>query len=348
MQRIIIHGGCGAREDKNTSFVDYHKHLKPIVEKAYEYLKQTDDANKAAIYAARLLEDDDIFNAGTGSRVQQDGQIRMSASIMDSESKKFAGVINVGHDYNPSTNRWEDSTFVSGFDISGSKPKPFAFARAPGRPLNKFATDLYGGHLRVATTTTDWFNTDSTTVNQIFVFQVPAEDQGREMKLVGATGHLGKKNERITAVRFRGDRAYVVTFEQIDPFYVVDLGEPSEPKVIGALEIPGFSQYLHELELDGKKYMLGLGRQDNAIKIGLFDISDEKNPVQSAFHLEEQASSSAGTDSLAFRYLPISQLLIIPKSEWTWTEAGNFDGFVVYSVNATHISPVYESKKLVL
>ncbi|MGQ4006214.1 isoaspartyl peptidase/L-asparaginase [Francisellaceae bacterium CB300] len=101
MQRIIIHGGCGAREDKNTSFIDYHNRLKPIVEKAYEYLKQTDDANKAAIYAAKLLEDDDIFNAGTGSRVQQDGQIRMSASIMDSENKKFAGVINVQNIKNP-------------------------------------------------------------------------------------------------------------------------------------------------------------------------------------------------------------------------------------------------------
>mmetsp|Transcript_23984 Transcript_23984/g.34283 ORF Transcript_23984/g.34283 Transcript_23984/m.34283 type:complete len:861 (-) Transcript_23984:86-2668(-) len=257
-------------------------------------------------------------------------------------SEGFAGVVNVGHSFNPSKNSWEDSTFVSGFDISGEVPKPFAFARAPGRPLNKFATDLYDNHLRIATTTTDWTNTDSTTVNQIFVFEVPSEDQGREMKLVGETEHLGKKNERITAVRFKGDRAYVVTFEQIDPFYVVDLGKHSDPKVIGELEIPGFSQYLHELEIEGDSFMLGLGRQDNGIKIGLFNITDEKNPVQSAFHLEKQASSSAGTDSLAFRYLPISQLLIIPKSEWTWTEEGNFDGFVVYSINSTHITPVHE------
>ena len=101
MQKIIIHGGCGAREDRNASFIDYHNHLKPIIEKAYEYLKQVDDANKVAIYAAKLLENDDIFNAGTGSRVQQDGQIRMSASIMDSKNKKFAGVINVQNIKNP-------------------------------------------------------------------------------------------------------------------------------------------------------------------------------------------------------------------------------------------------------
>lgn len=265
-------------------------------------------------------------------------------------SQGFAGVINVGHDYNPGTNNWEESTFVSAFDITKSRPRPFAYAQAAGRPLNKFATDLYEGHLRLATTKTDWSNTDSTTVNQIFVFQVPAgEEQGREMELVGSTGHLGKKNERITAVRFKGDRAYVVTFEQTDPFYVVNMSDPRNPKVIGELELPGFSQYLHEVEIDGKKYMLGLGREDDALKIGLFDISsDETRPTQTAFHLEKQASSAAGTDSLAFRYLPKSQFLIIPKSDWTFTPDGNFDGFVVYSVNRTHIAPVYESKSAFL
>jgi L-asparaginase len=101
MQKIIIHGGCGAREDKNTSFTDYHEQLIPIVNKAFDYLKTTNDANKTAVYAAKLLEDNEIFNAGTGSRVQQDGQIRMSASIMDSQRRKFAGVINVQNIQHP-------------------------------------------------------------------------------------------------------------------------------------------------------------------------------------------------------------------------------------------------------
>ncbi|WP_150464407.1 isoaspartyl peptidase/L-asparaginase [Francisella sp. XLW-1] len=101
MQKIIIHGGCGAREDKNTSFGDYHQRLLPIVQKAYNYLRDIDDANEAAVFAAKLLEDDEIFNAGTGSRVQQDGQIRMSASIIDSEKQKFAGVINIQNIKNP-------------------------------------------------------------------------------------------------------------------------------------------------------------------------------------------------------------------------------------------------------
>lgn len=95
MQKIIIHGGCGAREDAATSFAKYHEHLQIIINQSYDYLADTNNAVEAALFAARLLEDDHVFNAGTGSRVQQDGQIRMSASIMDSVHNKFAAVINI-------------------------------------------------------------------------------------------------------------------------------------------------------------------------------------------------------------------------------------------------------------
>ena len=95
MKRVIIHGGCGAREAPNTPFEAYHEHLLPIIKQVQEYLEKSNDAIKTALFAAALLEDDPIFNAGTGSRVQQDGQIRMSASYMDSIKNKFAGVINI-------------------------------------------------------------------------------------------------------------------------------------------------------------------------------------------------------------------------------------------------------------
>lgn len=95
MKRIIIHGGCGAIEDKNTSFQTYHEHLIPIIQSSYAMLEKTNNAIEAALLAASLLEDDPLFNAGTGSKVQQDGEIRMSASYMDSVKNKFAGVINI-------------------------------------------------------------------------------------------------------------------------------------------------------------------------------------------------------------------------------------------------------------
>lgn len=107
MKRVIIHGGCGAREAPSTPFVDYHNHLLPIVKEAYSFLETSNDAVATALLAAKMLEDDPIFNAGTGSRVQQDAQIRMSASFMDSINNKFSAVINIQNVRYPSEVAYE-------------------------------------------------------------------------------------------------------------------------------------------------------------------------------------------------------------------------------------------------
>ena len=60
---------------------------------------------------------------------------------------------------------------------------------------------------------------------------------------VGVVGDLGR-GEEIRSVRFVGDQAYVVTFRQIDPLFIIDLTDPRNPEVKGELEIPGFSTYL--------------------------------------------------------------------------------------------------------
>ena len=106
---------------------------------------------------------------------------------------------------------------------------------------------------------------------------------------------IGKPGEDIYAVRFLGDRGYIVTFERIDPLYVIDLADPNNPRVLGALEIPGFSSYLHPLD---NGYLLGIGQQVNVniisedgvvtdqpvtqegMKISLFNVSDPTNPIE--------------------------------------------------------------------
>lgn len=99
--KLIIHGGCGSRESSTTDFLSYHKCLSLIVDRAYRYLVDSNNAIETALFAARELEDEPILNAGTGSRLQQDGQIRMSASIMDSVRNKFAAVINIQNIQHP-------------------------------------------------------------------------------------------------------------------------------------------------------------------------------------------------------------------------------------------------------
>jgi len=96
---LVIHGGTGVRPD-NKRIGPIRKNLRTISERAYDYLK-THNALETVSYAVRLLEDDPLFNAGTGSSLQQDGRARMSAGIMDGSRRRFAGVINIERVRNP-------------------------------------------------------------------------------------------------------------------------------------------------------------------------------------------------------------------------------------------------------
>jgi uncharacterized secreted protein with C-terminal beta-propeller domain len=125
--------------------------------------------------------------------------------------------------------------------------------------------------------------------------------QGNELAILATLPNdtspepIGKPGEDIYAVRFLGDRGYIVTFERIDPLYVIDLEDPNAPSVLGALEIPGVSNYLHPLD---NGYLIGVGQQANVnnipesgvvtdepvtqegMKISLFNVSDPTNPVE--------------------------------------------------------------------
>lgn len=91
---LIIHGGAGAREGSHVGFPQYRASLSSIRDAAWRVLL-ADGARAAVLAAVRLLEDDPIFNAGLGSRLQRDGAVRMSAALMDAEQGVFAGVVNI-------------------------------------------------------------------------------------------------------------------------------------------------------------------------------------------------------------------------------------------------------------
>ncbi|RTK93941.1 MAG: asparaginase [Neisseriaceae bacterium] len=148
MKRIIIHGGCGAREEPSTPFEAYHEHLLPIIKQANEYLEKTNDAVKTALLAARLLEDDTIFNAGTGSRVQQDGQIRMSASYMDSKKNKFSGVINIQNVQYPSEVAFELQKQHHSI-LSGEHATNHAYQKLKMKPYNPMTDKRWNEYLEL-------------------------------------------------------------------------------------------------------------------------------------------------------------------------------------------------------
>lgn len=102
--------------------------------------------------------------------------------------------------------------------------------------------------------------------------------------------------ERIFSARYVARKLYLVTFRQVDPFFVIAFRSHRRPKILGELKITGFSRYLHPYDEDT---VIGLGRQadtngrQQGLKISLFDVSDVKNPKESAnFVLEEKYASS--------------------------------------------------------
>ena len=104
---------------------------------------------------------------------------------------------------------------------------------------------------------------------------------------------LGKPNEDLYGVRFIGDRGYLVTFERTDPLYVIDLTDASDPKIAGALEIPGFSNFLHPVS---ESVLMGIGQIDQLAKIEFFDVADLTAP--------KSLGAIALDDTMAYSYSP--------------------------------------------
>lgn len=161
----------------------------------------------------------------------------------------------------------------------------------PGYLLNQFSLDEYNGDLRVATTVGEqWFGlsgigSTGESVNDVYVLD-------DDLDIVGSVQDLGR-GERIYSARFIGDRGYVVTFKQIDPFFVLDLADPKHPSVEGELKIPGFSSYLHPID---EHRVLGIGRENSQVKMTMFNVSDPQNPEeQSTYRLNEYWSDVQNT-----------------------------------------------------
>ena len=99
--KIIIHGGFFSESDQSQEVkIAKQNSLKEIASSAFKYL-ENHSAEETVVYAISLLENDSLYNAGIGSQIQSDGKIRMSASLMNGETQKFSGVINIEDVKNP-------------------------------------------------------------------------------------------------------------------------------------------------------------------------------------------------------------------------------------------------------
>jgi uncharacterized secreted protein with C-terminal beta-propeller domain len=177
----------------------------------------------------------------------------------------------------------ETHTHVHKFRLDGTRIVYIGQTTVPGTVINQFAIDEYEGYLRIATTVGDPWSTSSST-NHLFVID-------ESLRTIGKIDGLAP-GERIYSVRFMGTRAYMVTFRTVDPLFVLDIHEPNNPRVLGVLKIPGYSDYLHPYD---DQHLIGFGKDTTeskapgtdtpiayyqGIKMALFDVTDVRRPIQ--------------------------------------------------------------------
>jgi uncharacterized secreted protein with C-terminal beta-propeller domain len=173
----------------------------------------------------------------------------------------------------------------------------------PGYIINQYSMDECNGYFRVATTTTSgsWLNQNEQ--NNLYVLN-------RNLTVVGSLENMAP-GERMYAARFMNDTCYLVTSNQTDPFFVIDLSNPQAPKVAGELQIPGYSSYLYPYD---ENHIIGLGEVNDKLKLALFDVTDPNNPIEIANYTVagNYSFSEALNDPHAFLFNLQKQLLIVP------------------------------------
>jgi hypothetical protein len=201
-------------------------------------------------------------------------------------------------------------TLIHKFSLGANGTASYeASGEVPGQLLNQFSMSEFGGDLRVATTTSSWTGTQVSS-SAVRVLR----PSGNELTQIGIVDGLGT-NEQIYAVRFLGTQAYVVTFRQTDPLYVIDLSDPAAPALTGELKIPGYSAYLHPV---GDGYLLGVGQDAGSdgfrtgSQVSLFDVRDAANPKRVAHVPLGAGSSAVEFDPHAFLWWAQDQLAVLP------------------------------------
>ena len=199
---------------------------------------------------------------------------------------------------------------IYAFSLDGTKIAYKASGTVKGNFLNQFSFDEYEGNLRVATTYYSYKH--DVDVSSVYVLN-------KNLELIGALEDIAY-DEQVKSVRFMGDAGYIVTFRNTDPLFTLDLSDPTAPKVIGEVKLPGFSSYLHPV---GDGLVVGLGYDGdeenadfNTVKVSLFDVSDLKNPKEVDTFVLKDVTSSALYNHKAFIYYPEENLIGFPVEHY--------------------------------
>lgn len=233
------------------------------------YIPEFEDTNYLNIVA---------FNITNNQEANVESYLGAGEEIYASKENLY--VTKTKYDYERK-NKTSITTEIYKFNLNNAN---CTFAKAgdvPGSVLNQFSMDECNGYFRIATTDSTSWNSESNT-NNLYVLNENLETIG---KIEGLA-----KGERIYSVRFMGNRAYMVTFVETDPLFVIELSNPTTPTVLGELKIPGYSKYLHPYD---ETHLIGIGEDTevvnygygdrvvtNGMKMAMFDVTDPNNPKE--------------------------------------------------------------------
>lgn len=197
----------------------------------------------------------------------------------------------------------QEKTRLHRFSLNNGEIAYAATGEVPGRILNQFSMDEYQGYFRLATTTGDLWSRTEANISKNNLYVLDEETLQIAGRLEGIA-----PGEKIYSTRFMGERAYMVTFRKVDPFFVIDVQNPSQPAILGKLKIPGYSDYLHPYD---DHHIIGFGKDTveyktegsdsqayyQGFKMALFDVSDVTNPRE----VGKEIIGARGTDSELLR-----------------------------------------------
>ncbi len=370
-QVYLMSGEQNFYASKNNLYITYTKHLSEydlfmgmardilfarLSQKDQDQIGKIEAVDRSVLTDSEKMGKISVVIEHYLSSLSDDERQKTQSELEDRMKEKYADI-----------SKELEKTVIHKIAISGNKIEYQNFGEVTGAVLNQFSMDEdESGNFRIATTKNQTFS-------PLYFFnnfgaggaEKMVANGGQELdasqnqsysnlyvldgnlKVIGKVENLAP-GERIYSARFMQNRAYLTTFKQVDPLFVIDLKDANNPKVLGKLKVPGFSDYLHPYD---DNTLIGLGKvtQGNSsggvvtkgLKLSLFDVSDVSNPKE----INSYELGGAGSDSLAlsdhkaFLFSREKNLLVIPVTlrdnlinmPMSWQDA--FNGAAVFGVD---------------
>lgn len=329
---IIASGGLRKENNEIDTYYEEDNVLKEIKLEDIKYLKglESDDQTIIASYDLNKSEDVKVksylYNV-KNAYISEENMYLLQEEYIENEMPLirklfgFGGVIgffkySYDYDYNYNYNK---ETYIYKFNIKDDgNVKYDCKAKTEGTTINQFSLDEYQGNLRIGLYTDEG--------SRIAVFD-------KNLKLLGETQKLAE-GEKMYSTRFVGNKAYMVTYKTIDPLFVIDLSDATNPTVLGKLKIPGYSTYLQPYD---DTHIIGIGMQTEekinrnssgkiistsavitGMKMALFDITDVNNPIQISDTIigDSRATSAVLTNHKALLFDKEKGIIAIPVNNY--------------------------------